>query len=181
MYWSREWSCTDHVIDHARIRFLSFFQSLFFDWGNWCITLCACRVCSIVFLLPCRLQHAHHHRFGSCPQTVGPFYLFCCPSLSGNHHSVLCICLFVFVCLVCLFLFLLLLLFVSRISHMSEIIRYLCFSVWLASLRIILSRSIHLVVNGKISSCFMWPGSLARPAPVGSCFFPPAQVARGDL
>ena len=35
---------------------------------------------------------------------------------------------------------------------MSEIIQYLSFSVWLISLSIMVSRSIHFLINGKISS-----------------------------
>ena len=38
-----------------------------------------------------------------------------------------------------------------KIPHISEIMHYLCFSVWLISLYIIPSRSIHVVANGKIS------------------------------
>ena len=39
-------------------------------------------------------------------------------------------------------------------STVSEIMQYLSFSVWLISLKIIPSRSIHVVVNGKISFFF---------------------------
>ena len=44
--------------------------------------------------------------------------------------------------------------FVHKIPHMSEIIRYLPFSIWLISLSIILSRFIHAVAKGKISFVF---------------------------
>ena len=60
---------------------------------------------------------------------------------SGNHQSVLYICELGF-----LFLFL-------EITHISEIIQYLYF--WFISLTIIISRSIHVVTNGKISFYFM--------------------------
>ena len=50
-----------------------------------------------------------------------------------------------------LFLSCLLVYIVHQILHISEIIRYLSFSDWLISLRIIVSRSIHAVAEGKIS------------------------------
>ena len=40
--------------------------------------------------------------------------------------------------------------------HMSEIIQYLSLCVWLISLSLILSRSIHIVTNGKISFFFFF-------------------------
>ena len=43
---------------------------------------------------------------------------------------------------------------VFYVPHMSEIIRYLCFSTGLISLSLITSRSIHVVTNGRISSFF---------------------------
>ena len=41
--------------------------------------------------------------------------------------------------------------FVFQIPHAGETIWYLPFSVWLISLRIMSSKSIHVVANGKIS------------------------------
>ena len=60
---------------------------------------------------------------------------------SRNHQSVLYIYELGF-----LFLFL-------EITHTSEIIQYLSF--WFISLNIVISRSIHVVTNGKISFYFM--------------------------
>ena len=54
---------------------------------------------------------------------------------SGNHQSFLCIYEF------CL----LLLLYICLIPHLSEIIWYLSFPVWLISLSIMPSRTIHIV------------------------------------
>ena len=54
------------------------------------------------------------------------------------------------VCFYCLFIY-----FVHWIPHISEIIWYLSFSVWLISLSITPSRSIHIVSNGKNSFVFM--------------------------
>ena len=46
-----------------------------------------------------------------------------------------------------------------QIPHISDIIQYLSFSVWLISLNIKASRSIHVVANDKISS-FLWLRSI---------------------
>ena len=47
-------------------------------------------------------------------------------------------------------------LFIFYISHISEIIQYLSFSIWLISLSIIPSRPIHIITNGKTSSFYAW-------------------------
>ena len=47
-----------------------------------------------------------------------PNFVFPCPIPSGNHYSVLCICVFI-------------LFFNFYIPHMSEIIQYLSFFIWL--------------------------------------------------
>ena len=46
------------------------------------------------------------------------------------------------------------------IPHISEMMWYLSFCVWLISLSIILSRSIHVVTNGKIS--FLWLSNIQK-------------------
>jgi len=75
------------------------------------------------------------------------FHLSLYPHSSGNCLFVLCIYEFVSVVMfIHLFCFL--------DSHISEIIWYLSFSVWFISLSIILSRSIHVVTNGKIRFFF---------------------------
>ena len=56
--------------------------------------------------------------------------------------------------LVCIGLLLWLFIYLC-ISHVSEIIWYLSFSIWFISLSMILSRSIHVVTNGK-TSCFFY-------------------------
>ena len=92
-------------------------------------------------------------------------------SFHHNHHTVVCVHNFLlslsfllnspspkpvppelWVCSLSmsLSLFCLLVQFVHLIPHMSEIIWYLCFSDWLTSLSIIISRSIHDVAKGKI-------------------------------
>ena len=64
------------------------------------------------------------------------------PSTSGNHRSDLFFCEFGFF---------------NLITHISEIIQYLSFSVWLISLTIISSLSICVVANGNISfHSFLW-------------------------
>ena len=70
------------------------------------------------------------------------------PLPSDSHLFVLCICESLSV-LLCLFVLL------FQIPHISEIMWYLPFSVWLTSLNIIPSRSIHVVANGKILFFFM--------------------------
>ena len=82
-----------------------------------------------------------------CP-TVDPLYPFHLPPYlfpSGNHFSVLCV--YVSTCLFLFALFIYFCLFVLYISHMSEIIWYLSSSIWLTSLSIIPSKSIHFVAN----------------------------------
>ena len=49
--------------------------------------------------------------------------------------------------------------FFSKIWHISEIIQYLFFFVWLISLSIISSRSIYVVPKGKVSF-FLWMSSI---------------------
>ena len=44
---------------------------------------------------------------------------------------------------------------ITYISHMSDVRWYLSFSFWVASLSIIISRSIHAAVTGFMSSLFM--------------------------
>ena len=74
-----------------------------------------------------------------CP--ISPFALLLSPFPSGNHHSNCYI--YIFVCCCCFYL-----------PLMSEIVLYLTFPVWLISLSIIPSRSIHGVTNGNISSFY---------------------------
>ena len=45
--------------------------------------------------------------------------------------------------------------FFFYIPHISDIIWYLSFSVWLTSLSVIISRSIHVAANGTVSFLFM--------------------------
>ena len=108
----------------------------------------------IIFPLLYALQHAHHPKCSFLPVTVQLilftyFSLPLFPPPSGHcYYSVLCI----YVCL-CLFTYVL----VFYIPHVSEITRYLSSFVWLISLSILPLRSIHVVVNGNISSaiyCF---------------------------
>ena len=78
-----------------------------------------------------------------CPFTFHPF-----PTSfpSGNPPSTLLI--YVCVCLIVFYL-----------PHMSEIIWYLGFSIWIILLSKIPSRSIHVVTNVTISS-FLWLSSI---------------------
>ena len=77
-----------------------------------------------------------------CHHTVDPLYLFFPPPhplCSGNHHSVFCIYVFLFIWLG-LFIYLFFCLLVCwffHIAHMTDIIQYLSFSIWLISLSII--------------------------------------------
>lgn len=45
--------------------------------------------------------------------------------------------------------------FFFSIPHLSELLQYLSFSVWLISLRFMTSKFIHVVMSGKISLSFM--------------------------
>lgn len=73
------------------------------------------------------------------------YYLPLHPLPSGNHHNVGQVYNFLFVCFSCLFIccfpF-------YTISHMSEIMWFFTFSVWLLLLSVIFSGSIHVVPNG---------------------------------
>ena len=73
------------------------------------------------------------------PHLLKPLFASC------NHQSGLCICKLGDCC--CCYCF--------QIPHMREIIQYLSFSVWLISLSIMPSRSIHVVANCKISFSLM--------------------------
>ena len=46
--------------------------------------------------------------------------------------------------------------FIFKIPKISEIIWYSSFSFWLVLLSIILSRSVYVVTNGKVSFFFLW-------------------------
>ena len=61
----------------------------------------------------------------------------------GKHLFVLCIYSSVYI--LCFFIFF------PKIWHISKIIQYLFFFVWLISLSIMFSRSIYVVPKGKIS------------------------------
>ena len=97
-------------------------------------------------------------RVSSPPVTtqLNPFACVALPSpASSNHHSV--VCLYECFCFCCSFVYVLWSWF-CHIPHMSEIIiiRCLSLSIWLLSLSIIPSRSIHVVLNGKISPLCGW-------------------------
>ena len=64
------------------------------------------------------------------------------PIISSNHQSVLCVYEIIF-------------LVVFQILHLSETIQYLSFSIWLILVSLMLSKSIYLVTNGRISF-FLW-------------------------
>ena len=68
--------------------------------------------------------------------------------LSGNYQSVFCIfmSLVLFVCLFCCVFFF----FFFYMPHISEIIWYLSFSVWLILVSIMPSGSIYFITNCKI-------------------------------
>ena len=78
-----------------------------------------------------------------------PFHPLCLPPTPGLWQPICSLCLWDWG--FCLFLVLFLFLF----PHVSESIWYLSFSVWLISLSIMPSRSIHVVTNGKISFFLM--------------------------
>ena len=83
---------------------------------------------------------------------------FSLPPLPTSPLATTCL----FSASVTLFLFYVCLLtcvFFLKIQHISEIIQFLSFSVWLISLSIIPYRSIHVVRNGKISF-FLWLSSI---------------------
>ena len=98
------------------------------------------------------LVSIYHH-------AVDPLYPLCSPPplvTTGNHYSVLCIYVFVFVWFVHLFW---VVFFCFYIPRMNEIIQNFSFSVCLILLSIIPSRSIHVVTNGKVPS-FLWLNSI---------------------
>ena len=101
----------------------------------------------MIFLLVYTQQCAHQ-KFRFHLSTQLTTFIHCtllpsCPFSSGNHYSVLCIHMFLLVWVVHLF-------FVS-IFHISEILQYLSFSVWLISLYIISFSYIYVFANGRIS------------------------------
>ena len=94
-----------------------------------------------------------------------PYLLFSFPHplTLGNHLLVLCISdsvsLWLFICSV------------FQIAHISEIINYLSFSVWLISLRIIPHRSNHVVANGKISFFYTWVVCICMYICISLCLY----------
>lgn len=97
---------------------------------------------SIVYVSLCVLEH-------NPPVSPSPLHLFCQTSTSPlatiNLFSIFIVPILLFVCLFIVFF----------IPFMSRIIYYLSLSVWLISLSIIISRSIHVDSNGMISSFFL--------------------------
>ena len=93
-------------------------------------------------LLTKNLGSVHHY-------TVSWAYLVI--SSSPVSTTLLHVC---FVWFVHLFCFACLLAF--YISHISEILWYLSFSIWFISLSLLTSGSIHVVTDGKISSLYGW-------------------------
>ena len=90
-----------------------------------------------------------------CHHTADPLYPFCPlpphPFPSGNHYSVLCIYVFVFVWFVHLF--------GSFVCFLTFLIRVKSYSICLSPSDllhpgVIPSRSIHVVTDGKVSSLF---------------------------
>ena len=71
------------------------------------------------------------------------------PFLSSPHPSLATTCLFSVSITLFLFCYVYSFVLFFWIPHISEIIQYLSFSVWLFSLSMITSRSIHVVANGK--------------------------------
>ena len=102
-------------------------------------------VYNIIFLFPYTLQCAHHQNFSIYHPRVDALYPFHPPPLVTTTLSSTS----TYFCLVWFIHLSLLLVFYSL--HMSETIWYLSFSVWLISLNLIPSRSIHVIPNGKIS------------------------------
>ena len=82
-----------------------------------------------------------------------PFLSPLCHFLLGNHYSIFYIYGFIFFWFS---LLIYLVLFFFYILQMSVIIQFLSFSIWVISLRILPSSSIHVVTNGKISSFYDW-------------------------
>ena len=69
------------------------------------------------------------------------------PLPPGHHHNLSLWVFLCFFCLSCLFICC----FQSCIPHMSKIVRFLTFSVWLISLNMIFSRSIQVVEIKEIN------------------------------
>ena len=61
--------------------------------------------------------------------------------------------------------------FIFKIPKISEIIWYSSFSFWLILLSIILSRSVYVVTNGKVSFFFLWLNDI--PSHVYICIYIP--------
>ena len=114
----------------------------FLNWINLCVSF---QMYIIIYFKFCvdNIMFTTRKLIIVHPLTCELNHPFCPPSYPfpyGNHQSNLqC---YVFVCR-CFYL-----------PLMSEIILYLTFSLWLISLSIIPSRSIHVVTNGWISSWF---------------------------
>ena len=113
-----------------------FQKSQLFTLGGQRIRVSACTTTNSVSLC--------HHR-------VDPLIPFCIPKPSPLVIAAL---FSVSSCLILFGLFNHLLFRLFFIFHTNEIIWYLSFSIWLISLSTMPSKSIHVVINDKIS-CFM--------------------------
>ena len=119
-------------------------------WEQWLITLHKFHMSKFIIQDLQTILCAQHPESSLLPLPyIWPrLYSFFSPHSSStcNHHSVV----YEFVYF----------LFFVYIPHMSEVMQFLSFSIWLISLNMILSRSIHVVSNGNISS-FQWLSSIA--------------------
>ena len=65
----------------------------------------------------------------------------------GNHKFVFYVCFCFINKFICT---------INLIPHIRDIIQYLSFSLWLTSLSMIISRSLHVAANGITSSFYDW-------------------------
>ena len=116
---------------------------------------------NITFLLLYRLQRPPHQKFSFhlSPYSWFPFFILPSPGASSPlvTNTLYSVSMYVFVwfgvCVcVCVFCFLVFWYSTYEWNHMVFV-----FSIWLFLLSIIHSRSIHFIINGKISSFFfLW-------------------------
>ena len=101
---------------------------------------------------------SHPQSYPPLALSMGPLFMF----LDDIDHSFSCyppppsalVTVRLFFISMPLVLFCLLACFVDQVPLIGKIIWYVCFTVWLISLSIMLSRSIHVVMKGRSSFLF---------------------------
>lgn len=99
-----------------------------------------------------------------------PYIRHILPSFTSSHPPFFLVIAILFLVSVSFYLFVCLFLHCCwfYIPPVSEIIQFSTFSIWLISLDMIFSWSIHVVTNGSVSSFFITDYSLTFPVKMNS-------------